>query len=348
MKARMLFSNDKLIIFMRDRLHKFMKPRIAEIILENHPVPFWEWLKQIGVNEAVGVLPRGSPDWRGESIDKPWDYSPLAKYKRMLEENGLKLVAIEDNPPMTKLKLGLPGKEEELNAVAKLIENMGKLGIEIWIYNWMPLGWVRTKTHLIGRGGAKVTGFSIDDIKNDPWPFGKVEASTLWKTLQDFLEYIIPLAEEYNVKLAMHPDDPPIEELRGVARIMNSIESFDRLINLKKSDYNGITLCQGNFTLMTDDLPGAIRHFGNKIFAVHFRDVRGDKYNFVETFIDEGKTDLVKVVKAYKDIGFSGIIRTDHTPTLTEDQEIIPGYSYLARLHAIGYTQALFRAVYEE
>ncbi|NON62948.1 mannonate dehydratase, partial [Acidianus sp. RZ1] len=295
-----------------------MFPRIAEIILEESPVPFWDWLKQVGVKEAVGLLPRSPPDWRKESIDTPWSYSSLSKYKRMLGENGLKLVAIEDNPPMTKVKLGLPGKEEELDAIAKMIENMGKLGIELWCYNWMPLGWIRTRTGLAGRGGSRVTGYFHDDLKEDPPPyFGKVDSSTLWKSLKDFLDYIVPIAEQSNVKLAMHPDDPPVDEVRGVARIMNSVESYDRLLSLKKSDYNGITLCQGNFTLMTDDLPATIRHFNNKIFFVHFRDVKGNKYNFVETFIDEGKTDLVKVARAYREIKFDGIMRTDHTPTLT-------------------------------
>ena len=98
------------------------------------------------------------------------------------------------------------------------------------------------------------------------------------------------MAEKWNVQLAMHPDDPPLSPIRGVGRIMRSVENFQRLLDLVPSPVNGITLCQGNFTLMTDDLPAAIRHFGKqgKIFFVHFRDVRGTPEKFVETFHDDG------------------------------------------------------------
>ena len=327
-----------------------LKFKFAEIILENRPSPFWNILKQIGVHHAVGVLPKGSKDWRVEEEEKPWDYGPLMRYKNMLEDNGLKLVAIEDNPPMNGIKLGIPKlKDEQLEYVATMLENMGKLGIKIWIFSWMAgFGWSRTRTHIRKENGEYVTGFSIKDIENAPQTYGKVEASTLWNTLKDFLEHVVPIAEKYDIKLAMHPDDPPIPEFRGIARIMNSIENFDRYLNLVKSEQVGITFCQGNFTLMTDDLPAAIRHFGKRIFFVHFRDVKGDKYNFVETLIGEGKTDLVEVAKAYLDIGFDGYMRVDHTPTLEGDIEFLPGYSYLGRIYSIGYIKGLFEALAKE
>ncbi len=321
-----------------------MNLRIAEILLENSPADFWKMLKQINVNEAVGILPKGHDDWRKLSLDDYIDYSSLAKYKRMINEYDLKLSAIEDNPSMFNIMLGLPGKEEELNNIAKMIENFGKLGIETWCYNWSILGWIRTRINIKTRGGATVSGYYNDDLKSDPAPV-KITASELWKNLKDFLDIIIPVAENSNVKLAMHPDDPPLNYIREVPRIMNSIESYDKLLNINKSKYNGITLCQGNFTLMTDDLPEVIRHFNDKIFFVHFRDVSGDKYNFHETFIDSGKTDMLKCLRAYKDIDFNGIMRTDHTPTLSGDKAIVPGYSYFARLHAIGYIQGMFNAI---
>ena len=106
--------------------------RFAEIISEPRPTPFWTMLKQVGVEEAVGVLPREYVDWRRTTIDNPWDYTPLAIYKEMVEEEGLRLTAIEDNPPMDKIRYGAPGAEEELDNVCTLIDNMGKLGISIW------------------------------------------------------------------------------------------------------------------------------------------------------------------------------------------------------------------------
>ncbi len=324
-----------------------MELNIAEIILENKPSPFWNILKQIGVDKAVGILPKGSNDWRLIQEENPWDYGSLMRYKNMLEDNGLKLVAIEDNPPMDGIRLGISKlKEEQLDYVATMLENMGKLGIKLWSYGWTARsGWSRTHTHIRSENGYYVSGFNIKDIENAPYKFGKVETSTLWNNLKDFLEYIVPIAEKYDIKLAMHPNDPPVEEYRGVARIMNSIENYDRYLNLVKSEQVGITLCQGNFTLMTDDLPSAIRHFNKRIFFVHFRDVKGDKYNFVETLVGEGKTNLVEVMKAYIDINFNGIMRVDHTPTLEGDIEFLPGYSYLGRIYTIGYIKGLYKAL---
>jgi mannonate dehydratase len=325
--------------------------RIAEIILEDSPKPFWRMLLQLGVNEVVGVLPRSFADWRRSSAEQPWDYYPLARYKRMIEEERLKLVAIEDNPPMDAIRCGTDGKEEELENVCKLIENMGKLGIGTWCYNWMTyLGWIRTSTRLKTRGNAVVTGFNEDVVKSAP-PIAKepITSEVLWRNLESFLKVVIPVAESAGVKLAMHPDDPPmLPSIRGISRIMNNVSSFDRLLEIYPSEANGITLCQGNFTLMTDDLPSVIRHFGRtgKIFFVHFRDVLGDASKFTETFLDDGKTDMVGCMRAYKEIGFKGIMRCDHTPTLEGDEETVPGYSALGRLHAIGYITGLKQAVF--
>lgn len=327
--------------------------RIAEILLEPSPTVFWEVLRQLGVEEATGVLPRAPPDWRQWRYDEPWDYASLSNYKRMVEESGFRLTLIEDNPPMDKIKYGLPGREEQLDNVARLIENMGRLGIEVWVYNWMATSWERTRRALRGRGGALVGGFDVSDLKDAPPPrLGKIDAATLWRTLKDFLEYIVPIAEGAGVRLAMHPDDPPIPELQGTARIMSSVEAFDRLLELYPSEHNGITLCQGNFTLMTDDLPAVIAHFleRGRVFFVHFRDVRGTRESFVETFVDEGKTDMYACMKQYVSHGYYGPFRVDHTPTLAGDLEQTgtPGYSWLGRLHAIGYMQGVFRAALDE
>ena len=158
------------------------------------------------------------------------------------------------------------------------------------------------------------------------------------------------MAEEANVKLAMHPDDPPLSPIRGIGRIMTSIENYQRLLDLVPSPVNGIALCQGNFTLMTDDLPGAIRHFGaqNKIFFAHFRDVRGTPAKFQEAFHDDGKTDMLACLHAYRDIGFEGVCRPDHYPVMEGDDLQARGRTGIARLFAIGYFKGLREAVYAE
>jgi mannonate dehydratase len=178
--------------------------------------------------------------------------------------------------------------------------------------------------------------------------YGIITDEQMWDNLKYFLERVVPVAEKANVKLAMHPDDPPLSPIRGISRIMSSIENYQRLIDLVPSPVNGIALCQGNFTLMTDDLPSVIRHFGNqkKIFFVHFRDVRGTPEKFEETFHDNGQTNMLECIKAYKDIGYDGVCRPDHVPTMEGDSNDNPMYSSIGRLFAIGYIKGLREAVY--
>src|SRR5215831_1656326 len=129
-----------------------------------------------------------------------------------------------------------------------------------------------------------------------PSALGPLSEDELWTNLEYFLRKVVQVAEKWNVKLAMHPDDPPLSPIRGVGRIMRSIDNYQRLVDLVPSPVNGITFCQGNFTLMTSDLPSAIRRFGQqqKIFFVHFRDVRGTPEKFEETWHDAGQTNLLE------------------------------------------------------
>jgi mannonate dehydratase len=179
---------------------------------------------------------------------------------------------------------------------------------------------------------------------------GRVSEERLWENLAYFLERVVPVAEEANVRLAMHPDDPPLSPIRGIGRIMRSVENYQRLLDLVPSPANGIALCMGNFTLMTDDLAGVIRHFGalGKIFFVHFRDVRGTPEKFVETFHDDGQTDMLACMRAFRDIGYEGVCRPDHVPTMEGDSNDRPSYSSIGRLFAIGYLKGLREAVYGE
>jgi len=232
-----------------------------------------------------------------------------------------------------------------------MVRNMGRLEIPCWCYEWMPvLNWTRTSTTIPARGGALATGFDNELMRRAPLTeYGVVPEEKLWETLDYFLKAVVPVAEEANVQLAMHPDDPPLSPVRGLGRIMRSVENYQRLLDMYPSPMNGIALCQGNFTLMTDDLPSVIRHFGRqkKIFFVHFRDVRGTVEKFVETFHDEGKTNMLECMRAYRDIGFEGVLRPDHVPTMEGDSNEHAGYSSIGRLFAIGYVKGLREAVYE-
>ncbi len=225
---------------------------------------------------------------------------------------------------------------------------MGKLGVPVWCYEWMTdFNWLRTNMATPSRGGSVVTSFNAADVPATPTENGPISEEALWDNLEYFLDHVLPVAESAGVKLAMHPDDPPLSPIRGVGRIMRSVENFRRLVDMRKpSPVNGVTLCQGNFTLMTNDLPSGDPRFRDKIFFVHFRDVRGVPERFEETWHDAGQTDMLACMRAYRDIGFNGVLRPDHVPTVEGDSNEHAGYSAFGRLYAIGYIRGLRQAVY--
>ncbi len=305
--------------------------------------PLWTLTRQAGISLAVGGLPFDSLQ-PGEGL---CDLAPLTRMKATYEEGGFKLAVIEARPPLNKTKRGLPGRDEEIATVCTLLENMGKLGIPVWCYEWMTdFNWVRTNLATPSRGGSVVTSFDLKDVPENLTDQPPIDEDALWANLQYFLHKVLPVAERAGVKLSMHPDDPPLSPIRGVGRIMRSVQNYHRLMDLADSPQNTITMCQGNFTLMTSDLPAAIRKFGQKISFVHFRDVQGVPEKFYETWHDAGQTDMLECMKAYRDIGFTGVLRPDHVPTVEGDSNANAGYSSFGRLYAIGYIRGLRQAVY--
>jgi mannonate dehydratase len=318
--------------------------QIAEYIPPK-PSPLWKLAKQAGVDLAVGGLPFDTL----ESNERVSSLSALQRMKDRYQEGGFKLEVIEARPPLNKAKRGLEGRDEEIEVVLELITNMGKLGIPVWCYEWMTdFNWVRTNFATPSRGGSVVTSFNVNDVPDDITSNPPISEEKLWETLEYFLRRVLPVAEKAGVKLSMHPDDPPITPIKGVSRIMRTVPNYQRLVDMLPSDYNTITMCQGNFTLMTDDLPSVIRNFGKKISFVHFRDVRGVPTQFEETWHDAGKTDMLACMKAYRDIGFDGVLRPDHVPTVEGDSNENAGYSAFGRLYAIGYIRGLQQAVYAQ
>ena len=318
------------------------------LALGTEPNPVWTLAQQAGVEHVVGSI-NLNPIPDASDAEQPWSYKSLARVKAAYADAGFGLQVIESRPPMEKIKLGLPGRDEEIDVVRELIRNMGALEIPVWCPAWMPILMVlRTSRTIPSRGNSEVTGYDHSEMEDALTEHGVITEEQQWDSLKYFLESVVPVAEEANVGLAMHPDDPPLSPIRGVARIMSSIENYQKLIDLVPSPMNGIALCQGNFTLMTDDLPNVIRHFGGqkKIFFTHFRDVRGTPENFKEAFHDDGQTDMAACIRAYRDVGYDGVSRPDHFPKMG-DNEFEDQYS-MARLFAIGYMKGLLEAVYSE
>ncbi len=314
--------------------------------------PFWTLLRQLGVEHVVSSLDRELPSGGHRAIDLPWEEGALRQLVHRYERAGLRVAVIEDGPPLDCARLGLPGADDEIEQVCTLVRSMGAVGIPVLCYNWMSvIPWLRTSTALPGRGNALVTGFDAADLAGLPptWA-GEVPEAQLWDTLATFLRRVVPVAERAGVRLALHPDDPPYSPIRGVARILTSLDAFQRVLDLVDSPANALTFCQGNFSLLTDDVPGALRQFGcqGRVAFGHFRDVRGTPERFVETFHDDGQTDMYACMRAWLDIGFDGVLRPDHVPTLEGEANDQPGYAYLGRLHALGYMTGLREAALAE
>lgn len=274
-----------------------------------------------------------------------------------IESFGMKVTAVERLIPHSKFVHNLPGRDQQIEDFIRLVRNMGKANIPVLCYNWMPRDdWGRTHTDLKERGGALVTGFDLNAqlIPRDAGyevPEGPTKITgeeELWDNLQYFLKKVVPVAEEAGVKLAMHPDDPPLPALLGQPCIIIGIEAMERLVKMYPSPANTLCYCQGTFASRGDiDIIEGIKRLGPYISFVHFRDVKGAVPKFTETFIDNGKTDMALAMKNYlslphhKDIP----IRPDHVPTMEGETNENPGYEMLGRLHALGYMKGLTDAL---
>jgi mannonate dehydratase len=192
--------------------------------------------KQMNVLGAVGGI---SPQNVGLSNVKNWEYEAIVAVRDFWAKQGITYRVVEGPPSLyERTKLGLDGKDEEIETFIKFIQNLSKAGIDTVCYNWMPvISWARTKLDKPSRGGALVSSFDYEDVKDKPLTkYGDFTHDTMWKNLEYFLKAVVPEAEKVGVKLALHPDDPPVDKIQGIPRIMTSANAFKRLIE--------IVLCQ--------------------------------------------------------------------------------------------------------
>jgi len=310
------------------------------LVLPPEPGERWDLARQVGVEHAVlHTIELGDGS-------RSWDYDTLLRLKTRFEAHGLTLSVLEEGVPVTDTtKLGLEGRDAEIEEFKQFLQDMGAVGVPVVCFDWMAgIRWARTATDVQTRGGALTTAYDNEQMSRGPVPEVARETSheQLWENLEHFLEEVVPVAEEAGVYLGLHPDDPPRESVRGMPRIINSVEAYERVLGIVDSPHNGITFCQGNFRLMVEDLPATIRRFGDRINFVHFRDVDGGPDGFTETFHDDGPTDMRACMEAYREVGFEGPMRPDHVPTMAGEQNEKPGYMSLGRLFAVGYMTGLW------
>ena len=276
-----------------------------------------------------------------------WETDDLIALRRRAESQGLRLIALENVPVRfyDKIMLGQPGRDEQMEHMSATVRNMGEAGIPILGYHWMPNGVWRTNRETIVRGGAISNEFHYDEVRDAPLTHGQVfTADEMWANYDWYLERILPVCEEAGVRFALHPDDPPVPTLGGVARLFGTFDGFRRAMETHPSPMHGLDFCHGCWSEMRcgEGVLEALEWFGTRgrLFYIHLRDVQGGADDFQECFVDEGNSDVAAVVRKLREIGFNGFILDDHVPHLVNDSP----YGHRGRAYAIGYIKGLLAA----
>jgi mannonate dehydratase len=324
---------------------------------------YLDFAAQLGV-EGVQL---NTPDLPGE---RQWEFADLLALREKVEARGLVLEAIENIPNhfYADAMLGKPGRDQEIENVATTVRNIGKAGITLLGFNWMPNSVWRTDLGPTGRGGAVVSAFDLSLVgeraeegkllvarrdrrvedRKDSWTAGALYElgiergdEEMWESYEYFVKALVPVAEEAGVRLALHPDDPPVPALGGVARIFRNVDALERAADFSPGPGFGIELCLGTVSEMGGEeaVLRAVRYLGprDKIAYVHLRDVRGTVPAFVECFLGEGNYRPAVVISELRRVGFDGFVLDDHTPALVGDSP----YGHRGRAFALGYIKGL-------
>ena len=332
-----------------------------------------EQIKQIP--NVVGVVPALHNLPAGEA----WELDDIMKMKSEIEKAGLTMECIESVNVHEDIKIGLPTRDKYIENYKTSIRNLAKAGVKVICYNFMPVfDWTRTDLAMdMGDGatclsydGVQIEGKSpeqmfkeIDDNSNGyampGWEtermpeikelfekYKGVTSDDLWNNLKYFLDAIMPVCEECDVKMAIHPDDPPWD-IFGLPRIIKNRESLKKLLEIVPSKYNGLTFCTGSLGASSkNDLPAMIREFGDRIYFAHLRNVKVVDNHFNETAHESntGSLDMYEIVKALQDVGFDGYIRPDHGRMIW-GEVARPGYGLYDRALGVAYLNGLWEAV---
>jgi len=310
-----------------------------------------QYLARYGVRNICGY-----PEIDGDRL-----FATLEELERMLDlakKSGISIDCIAppflasthvDKTPHPAIMLGdSPERDRDIEALQTLIRNCAAAGIPSIKYNLTLLGVLRTE-RTPGRGDATYSTWRLKEAEAPP-PLtraGLVNANMFWERITYFLERVIPVANEYKIRMACHPHDPgvPPEGYQGVVRVLGTVDGLKRFVAIKESPYHGLNFCQGTVAEMLND-PGreiydVIRYFGSqqKIFNVHFRNIRGHRDDFQEVYPDEGDIDFVKALRVYMEVGYPYLVMPDHVPVAANDPGGLQSFAY-----CYGYMRGLLQA----
>ena len=308
-----------------------------------------------GCNNICSELPSAK-------MDENWTVESLTKLRERVESYGISL----DMVPVTMTSAAITGaqmpaiflgkspeRDRNIDDICTQIRNMARAGIFQTKYNFTIVGIPRSGT-VKGRGpGTTYSEFVLEKDAQKDTPIalaGRVDEDTYWERITYFLERVVPVAEEYKVRMGCHPQDPGLPKgYRGIDAVLASPEGLKKFVSIKESPYHGLNFCQGTVSEQLEK-PGeqiydVIRYFGSrkKIFSVHFRNIEGGRLNFRETFIDNGSVDMLKAARVYKEVGYDGMLMPDHVPRVEGDTGSMQGFAF-----AVGYIKAIIAAVSAE
>jgi mannonate dehydratase len=309
-------------------------------------------------SQPVGNIELGW-GYAGGTPEEAWSVKSLKALKANLNEAGLVFEAIENFDPAHwhDILLDGPKRAEQLEKVKQIIRNVGEAGIPVYGYNFSLAGVGGRRTFHSARGGAETVGMcGVDEISTTPMPKGMVwnmiydpnapagnqpsiGHDELWRRLEGFLHELVPVAEAAGVRLAAHPDDPPLAYVRGQPRLVYQPDMYQRLLDLVPSPSNALEFCLGTLSEMTEgDIYEVCERYvkQDKVAYIHFRNVRGKVPEYEETFIDEGQIDMRKIMRILKACRYDGVVIPDHTPQMSCAAPWHAGMAY-----AMGYMKAL-------
>ncbi|MDK4742349.1 mannonate dehydratase [Rhizobium sp. CNPSo 3464] len=300
-------------------------------------------MAQLGVRH-VNADPDGNPhDWTLDILNAHRDH--IESFGLILDMIQLPMSSnvIERQYSPDILTAG-PNRDRQIDSICRLIENAAAVGIPSVKYNLNIIGIPRTEMET-GRGGSRNEAFRWEKADHDAPPSiaGILGEEENWERIDYFLSRVVPVAEACQVRLACHPHDPYTPPgYRGVTRVLGSVEGLKKFVQMHESPYHGLNFCQGTVGEMLDnpaeEIFDVIRWFGerSKLFNVHFRNIRGCKLSFMETFPEEGDMDMWRSLKTYAEVGYQYMIMPDHVPRLSgrdpENTAFAFTYGYIAAM----------------